>query len=113
VGESDFGAGRVWRLRSRVAPEAFSAIEAMAPLLAPLQVALGDNQGSPGPDAAVLMRRNRWSAIELSQDGTDYFDVHHTDNDTLERIDPAALRQNAAAWSVVTWLAAQSAMGFG
>jgi hypothetical protein len=113
VGESDFGAGRVWRLRSRVAPEAFSAIEAMAPLLAPLQVALGDNQGSPGPDAAVLMRRNRWSAIELSQDGTDYFDVHHTDNDTLERIDPAALRQNAAAWSVVTWLAAQSATGFG
>jgi hypothetical protein len=59
------------------------------------------------------MRRNRWSAIELSQDGTDYFDVHHTDNDTLERIDPAALRQNAAAWSVVTWLAAQSATGFG
>ena len=113
VGESDFGAGRVWRLRSRVAPEAFGAIEAMAPLLAPLQVALGDNQGSPGPDAAVLMRRNRWSAIELSQDGTDYFDVHHTDNDTLERIDPAALRQNVAAWSVVTWLAAQSAVGFG
>lgn len=113
VGESDFGAGRVWRLRSRVAPEAFGAIEAMAPLLAPLQVALGDNQGNPGPDAAVLMRRNRWSAIELSQDGTDYFDVHHTDNDTLERIDAAALRQNVAAWSVVTWLAAQSPLGFG
>lgn len=113
VGESDFGAGRVWRLRSRVAPEAFGAIEAMAPLLAPLQVALGDNQGSPGPDAAVLMRRNRWSAIELSQDGSDYFDVHHTDNDTLERIDPAALRQNVAAWSVVAWLAAQSALRFG
>ncbi len=113
VGESDFGAGRVWRLRSRVAPEAFGAIEAMAPVLAPLQVALGDNQGSPGPDAAVLMRRNRWSAIELSQDGTDYFDVHHTDNDTLERIDAAALRQNVAAWSVVSWLAAQSALGFG
>lgn len=113
VGESDFGAGRVWRLRSRVAPEAFGAIEGMAPLLAPLQVALGDNQGNPGPDAAVLMRRNRWSAIELSQDGTDYFDVHHTENDTLERIDPAALRQNVAAWSVVAWLAAQSGVSFG
>lgn len=112
VGESDFGAGRVWRLRSRVAPEAWTAIEAMAPVLAPLQVALGDNQGNPGPDAAVLMRRNRWSAIELSQDGTDYFDVHHTDNDTLERIDAAALRQNVAAWAPVAWLAAQSALRF-
>jgi carboxypeptidase Q len=60
----------------------------------------------------VLMRRNRWSAIELSQDGTDYFDVHHTDNDTLERIDAAALRQNVAAWAPVAWLAAQSALRF-
>ena len=60
--------------------------------------ALGVNTGTPGPDAAVLMRRHRWPALQLHQDGSRYFDVHHTDNDTLERIDPAALRQNAAAW---------------
>lgn len=112
IGESDFGAGRVWRLRSRVAPAARPAVEAMARVLAPLGVALGDNEGNPGPDAALLMRRHRWPAIELSQDGTNYFDVHHTDNDTLDKIDPAALRQNVAAWAPVAWLAAQAEASF-
>ncbi|MFM8767856.1 MAG: M20/M25/M40 family metallo-hydrolase, partial [Rubrivivax sp.] len=88
IGESDFGAGRVWRLRSRVNPQALPAFAAMAALLAPLGVQPGDNQGNPGPDAALLMRRHRWPGVELSQDGTNYFDVHHTDNDTLDRIDP-------------------------
>ena len=112
VGESDFGAGRVWRLRSRINPAGLPAIAAMAPVLAPLGVQAGDNQGSPGPDAALLMRRHRWPGIELSQDGTNYFDVHHTDNDTVERIDPAALRQNVACWAAVAWLAAQSRLPF-
>jgi hypothetical protein len=58
------------------------------------------------------MRRHRWPGIELSQDGTNYFDVHHTDNDTLERIDPVALRQNVACWAAVAWLAAQSRLPF-
>ena len=112
IGESDFGAGRVWRLRSRVGPQALPAFAAMAALLAPLGVQAGDNQGNPGPDAAVLMRRHRWPAVELSQDGTHYFDVHHTDNDTLDRIDPVALRQNVACWAAVAWLAAQSRVAF-
>ena len=113
VAESDFGAGRVWRLRSRIQAAGLPAIAAMADVLAPLGVQAGDNNGNPGPDAALLMRRHRWPALELSQDGTNYFDVHHTDNDTLERIDPAALRQNVAGWAAVVWLAAQSRLPFG
>lgn len=112
VGESDFGAGRVWRLRSRINPSALPAVAGMASVLAPLGVQAGDNQGNPGPDAALLMRRHRWPAVELSQDGTHYFDVHHTDNDTLDRIDPVALRQNVACWAAVAWLAAQSRLSF-
>ena len=30
----------------------------------------------------------------LRQDGTDYFDLHHTPDDTLDKIDPKALAQN-------------------
>jgi hypothetical protein len=112
VGESDFGAGRVWRLRSRINPSALPAVAGMANVLAPLGVQAGDNQGNPGPDAALLMRRHRWPAVELSQDGTHYFDVHHTDNDTLDRIDPVVLRQNVACWAAVGWLAAQSRLSF-
>jgi carboxypeptidase Q len=117
VGESDFGAGRVWRLRSRVRPEALPLVRQMAQVLAPLGVAWSDdtegNQGSPGPDAGVLMRRHGWPAVELSQDGTAYFDVHHTVHDTLDRVDLATLPQNVACWAVTAWLAAQAPVGFG
>src|SRR5437764_14617264 len=37
--------------------------------------------------------------ISLNQDGTRYFDWHHTPDDTLDKIDPAQLRQNVAAWT--------------
>lgn len=113
VGESDLGAGLVYRFQSRVRPEALPVVRRMAELLAPLGIAAGSNEGTPGPDAALLMRRNGWPALELSQDGSDYFDWHHTPNDTLDKIDPAKLRQNVAAWAVMGWLAAQSPVGFG
>ena len=37
----------------------------------------------------------------LNQDGTRYFDLHHTPDDTLDKIDPAQLRQNVAAWTAM------------
>ena len=116
VGESDFGAGRVWQMRGRVNPAALPLVQRMAQLLAPLGVAwpaADANLGTPGPDAGVLMRRFKWPAVQLSQDGTHYFDVHHTVNDTLARIDPATLPQNVACWAVTAWLAAQSPLPFG
>ena len=116
VAESDFGAGRVYRLRGRVQPQALPLVEAMAAALAPLGVAWqaqDGNTGTPGPDAAVLMRRHRWPALQLSQDGSAYFDVHHTVHDTLDRIDPTTLPQNVACWAACAWLAAQSPLPFG
>ena len=49
----------------------------------------------------------------LNQDGTRYFDLHHTADDTLDKIDPAALAQNVAAYTVFAWLAAQAEGDFG
>lgn len=113
LGESDFGAGKVWRMRSKVSADAVPALQQMTRILAPLGIEAGDNNGSPAPDAGLIVRRNNWPSIELTQDGSDYFDWHHTDNDTLDKIDPATLPQNVAAWAVVAWLAAQSTLRFG
>lgn len=113
VAESDFGAGAVYRLSSRVQPEAGPLVQAMAGVLAPLGVELGGDQATPGPDAALLMRRHRWPALQLHQDGSRYFDVHHTERDTVEQAEPAALRQNVACWAACAWLAAQSPTPFG
>ncbi len=117
VGESDFGAGLVYQLNHRVQPAAMPLFGDMARVLAPLGVAWTEgearNRGGPGPDAALLMRRHRWPAVALLQDGTNYFDVHHTEHDTLDRIDPRTLPQNVACWAVTAWLAAQAPVGFG
>ena len=86
---------------------------AIGEVLRPLGIAVEGNDGSPGPDAAMLMRLRKWPAIELTQDGTRYFDVHHTVADTLDKINPATLPQNIAAWAAVAWLAAQSTQRLG
>jgi carboxypeptidase Q len=113
VGESDFGAGKIWRVRSRVAPDMAASVATLAQWLQPLGIEAGNNMGNPGPDAGVLMRANLWPGIELSQDGTNYFDIHHTDNDTLDKIDPATLPQNVAAWALAAWWAAQLPQSLG
>jgi carboxypeptidase Q len=116
IAESDFGAGRIWQNKSRVQEAAEPLAFQIAQALAPLGVAIparGFEEGQPGPDAAMLMRRHRWPAWQLSQDGSKYFDIHHTVHDTLDRIEPAAMAQNTACWAVLAWLAAQSPLPFG
>jgi Zn-dependent M28 family amino/carboxypeptidase len=68
--------------------------------------------GSPGPDVGPIVAKGApWA--QLAQDGTDYFDYHHTPNDTLDKIDPAALDQQVAAYAVLAYLAAESDVDFG
>lgn len=105
--ESDFGAGRVWRFRSRFADEALPHARAFARALAPLGIILGDNQAGGGADIGAL-RQTGVPVVDLSQDGLDYFNYHHTADDTLHAIDPAALRQNVAAWATFVYMAADT-----
>jgi hypothetical protein len=113
VGESDFGAGRPYRFATRVRAEALPVAYQIARTLAPLEIEGGDNEGRTGPDADFLRARHGWPVLHPDQDGRDYFDFHHTPNDTLDKIDPATLRPNVAAWAVIAWLAAQSDVDFG
>ncbi|RYD63222.1 MAG: peptidase M28 family protein, partial [Sphingomonadales bacterium] len=39
--------------------------------------------------------------IDLGQGGTRYFDIHHTADDTLDKIDKVQLAQNVAAWTTM------------
>jgi carboxypeptidase Q len=45
----------------------------------------------------------------LAQDMTQYFDWHHTESDTLDKVDPASLSQCIAAFVTVTYALAESA----
>lgn len=110
--ESDFGAGRIYEMTAKVADDAMPVIEAIQAELAPLGIAMGERGGGAGPDFTPMMARGL-AAVRLRQDGTTYFDYHHTENDTLDKIDPEAMKQNVAAFAVFTWLSANSPVEFG
>lgn len=110
--ESDFGAGEVYRFNARVSDEAWPLAQAIGAKLGPLGVEMGEQDAFGGPDM-IPMRELGMSVTDLAQDGTHYFDYHHTKDDTLDKIDPETLDQNVAAWLVFAWLAAQSPISFG
>ena len=111
AGESDFGADRIWRLSTNVGPAALPVVAAMNRVLAPLGIAPGPNDSGGGADVQALGKAGA-GIVDLDQDGTRYFDLHHTPDDTLDKIDPKQLDQNVAAWAAVIWLAATSDADF-
>ncbi|MCF7223387.1 M28 family peptidase [Marilutibacter chinensis] len=114
--ESDFGAGRIYGYSSSAPEYAAEADRRIAEALAPLGIEHLPGKGGPGPDIGPIAAKGAaWGW--LAQDGTDYFDLHHTPDDTFDKIDPQALAQNVAAYAVFAYLAASvendRASGFG
>lgn len=110
--EADFGGGRIYEFNTRVLPEALPAMKQLQAILAPLGIAPGNNEAGGGADLGPL-RREGVPMFGLAQDGTLYFDNHHTANDTLDKVDPAAMDQATAAYAVLAWLLAQSNVTLG
>lgn len=104
--EADFGAGPVWRLSTRVNPSQLPAVEQIFRALRPLKLERGGNEARGGADLDGLAKQGM-ALIAPDLDGTNYFDVHHTANDTLAQVDPQAIRQSVAAYAASAWLGAQ------
>ncbi|NYD89714.1 M20/M25/M40 family metallo-hydrolase [Sphingomonas melonis] len=100
AGESDFGADRIWRYEVNLPDSAKPIADRLQTALAPLGISRGTAVGGDGTDVGPTLALGV-AAIDLNQDGTRYFETHHTPDDTLERIDPEQLRQNVAAWTTM------------
>jgi len=90
------GAVRQSRLVARVAD--------LATLLAPLG-ATRARAGHSGTDVEPLAKAGV-PAVGLATDHRTYFDIHHTEADTLDKVDPAALADNVAAIAVWAYVVA-------
>jgi carboxypeptidase Q len=106
--ESDFGADRIWRFDTALPESAAPVADRLRIALAPLGIAPGLITAEGGPDMSPLMALGRTAAIDLQQDGTRYFDLHHTPEDTFDKIDPAQLAQNVAAWASMLTIVANA-----
>lgn len=98
--ESDFGAGRIWQVEFKLPEGAKDMQTRITNALAPMGIGRGAGAAGGGPDVGPTVALGV-NAVDLQQDGTDYFDLHHTPDDTLDKINPQVMRQNVAAWATV------------
>jgi Zn-dependent M28 family amino/carboxypeptidase len=109
--EADFGADKVWRATLPATADA-TFNSKMAALLGPLGITVNKDIAAEGDSDTDVLRNLGVPCLLLDQDGTHYFDIHHTPDDVLERIDPRDLDQVVAAWSATLWMIAGSDIAF-
>jgi hypothetical protein len=105
--ESDFGADRVWRFEATLPDTAKPVADRLTTALAPLGIVRGTGQAGDGSDIAATIALGV-AGVDLNQSGLDYFDTHHTPDDTLDRVAPEKLRQNVAAWTTMLAIVADA-----
>jgi hypothetical protein len=103
--ESDFGAGKIWRFETRFSEASLPTAATIGEVLHRLGIGPGGNQAGGGPDLGYL-RMAGVPVVTLGQNGWDYFDLHHTPNDTLDKINRDDLAQNVAAYAAFIYLVA-------
>ena len=103
--ESDFGADRIWRFDSNFRDSNPALHKRIAASVVRFGVSSGAQVATGGADLNIV-RDQKGALIDLQQDGTRYFDLHHTPDDTLDKIDPVQLRQNVAVWTQVVGILA-------
>jgi Zn-dependent M28 family amino/carboxypeptidase len=110
--ESDLGAYAPWGLECRVPVDYLPLVRSMLSVVG--------RSASSSPEirrAAVPTSVSCASAgvpvMEVDTDAAPYFDLHHSANDTFDKIDPELLRRNIAAFVSIAYLATQAESGFG
>jgi len=112
AGESDLGTDRVYSLALPAAVEKSAFATTVARVLEPIGVLPAREAARHAGTDVDPMVEAGVPAFALLQDGSQYFDIHHTANDTLDKVDREQLDQNVAAWAALVWLAADSEVDF-
>lgn len=101
--ESDAGAAHPLGFDVKVSPK---ALEMLRPVVTVLQsvgaTVLQPSSYPPGADIAAMSEAGV-PALGIMEDGRTYFHYHHTAADTLDKVVPGELRENAAAMAVMAY----------
>jgi len=98
--ESDLGAGHPLGFVGIFNPSAEALLRSVTRVLAPIGANLVENTGEAAADVDPMGSAGV-PAFGLMQDERTYFNYHHTVADTLDKIDPRELAENAAAMAVL------------
>jgi hypothetical protein len=112
TGESDEGGDPAWSVQLPKGALADPTMHALGGVLAPLKVYVNPAPATiSGADVAGLALLGVPS-VDVHPDATRYFDIHHSADDTLDKIDPKGLDQEVATWAAVLYAAAESDIDF-
>ena len=110
--EADFGARNVLAVRLPPGTAADPFGRALERILIPLGAYLDRQPALQGGDDIRELHALGVPVAAPRQDGSDYFDTHHTADDTLDKIDPRHLAQTTGVWAALAYLAAESDTDF-
>lgn len=114
-GTLGFSVGSVLEDEEAGAAEAAQWIEPVKALLAPV-AELGITQvevGYAGTDIHPMLEAHGGLGLGVLHDMSGYWAIHHTDADTLDKIDPEDLKSEVALLAVTAWQLANSPSTFG
>jgi carboxypeptidase Q len=112
AGEADFGARNVYSVQLPPGAAGNDFGQTLQRIIAPLGANVNSLPALFGGDDIRDLQKAGVPIASLRQDGLDYFDTHHTADDTLDKIDLRQLNQAVAVWSAFTYLAAASDVDF-
>jgi len=99
--ESDLGAAHPLGFTVKISQHAVEFLHPVQEILQSFGASLIEIiQTSPGSDISAMAQASV-PALGIMQDGRTYFNYHHSAADTLDKIEPRALRENAAAMVVM------------
>ena len=99
--ESDSGAAHPLGFETKITPAASELIHPVIDILSGIgATALQASSYPPGADISA-MSQSGVPAFGIFQDGRTYFNYHHSAADTLDKVVPGELRENAAAMAVM------------
>lgn len=110
--DAPFGGVPIWRFDTGVARDVLPRTAAIARLLAPLNILNGDSDFTGDIDTRPLFMHGV-PVVRLLPDARRYYDISATANDTLDKIDFTALKQNVAAYATLAYMAAAMKQDFG
>jgi Zn-dependent M28 family amino/carboxypeptidase len=105
--EADLGQGPPLGFSWDAGPSAEAPVKAMAAVLSPIGADHLIAAEAGGADLTYLLPSGIPS-LGLLLDATDYFDYHHTANDTFDKIDSRILDLSTAALAAAAWVLADA-----
>jgi hypothetical protein len=106
--ESDNGADNIYALRLPAGVAKRPYFKPLSDLLKPLKIDLLPDVATGSGDDTRSMAAGGVPAFAFRQDASRYFDIHHSADDTLDKVDKVQLNQNVAAWATVLYLFASA-----